>query len=141
MKSILNIFLLTLVSLAIHACGSVPQQTASHIGNGEERFGSPTADNPFDQQAELTSSFGFSQSEPKSGQEINLSESGSADIEIILIPVSIHDGFSLSYSTLRFCRILFKQSCSHLVSQVRQPYGFPKAPVSLPDGADGSYDN
>jgi len=141
MKSTLNILLFTLVFLAINACGSVPQQTTSHIGNGGERFGSATADNPFDQQAELTSSFWFSQSEPEAGQEIRLDENNSADIEIILIPVSIHDGFTLSYSTLRFCRILFKQSCSHLASQVRQPYGFPKAPVSLPDGAEGSYDN
>ncbi len=134
MKSILNISLFTLAFITLQACGSFPQQTASHI-HGEGNPVGPShveAVNTFDSQSEETSGLSFSQPEDVSV----LDQTKAAGIGVILIPVSIMEGFTISDRNLRFCRSFFKSSCEHLRQQAGQQNRFPRAPVSFSDEPD-----
>lgn len=124
MKSILNILLVVLVYFSFQACGSIPQQTISHIGDSGDSFGSVTADIPFDQQSELTSPFGFTQSEKEleSAQESNFDQQNEVDNGIIFMPVSIQNEFIITNRMLRFCETLYKSPCTHLRVQAGQSY-------------------
>jgi len=132
MKSILYISLFTLIFLAFQACGSVPIQTASHIGDNNDRFGSETIDQSFDQQSEQTSSIGYLQLETELPEEKSFDQQNVQEIDIILIPITIQQGFMISDRALRFCQTLLKAPCSHLRQQAGQKGRTPRAPVSSP---------
>lgn len=133
MKSTLNILFISITILAIQACGTVPLQTTSHIGDSSDRLGSGTYELPFDQQSEKTSPIGFTQpEEPSPVAEDRFDQQNELDNGIIFMPVSIQNRLKITDSMLRFCEILYKSPCAHLRVQAGQPYGFPKAPVSLP---------
>lgn len=133
MKFILNILFVTITILTIQACGTVPLQTASHIGESSDRFDSGTVDQPFDQQSEKTSPIGFTQPEPQQVSESRFDQQNVSNIGIIFMPVTNQNGFIITDRMLRFCETLFKSPCTHLRVQAGQPYGFPKEPVSLPE--------
>lgn len=134
MKSILNISLFALAFITLQACGSFPQQTASHI-HGEDNHVGPShmeTVNTFDSQSEETSGLSLRQPEDVSV----LDQTKAAGIGVILIPVSIKEGFTISDRTLRFCRTFFNSSCGHLRQQAGQHNRFPRVPVSFSDGSD-----
>lgn len=133
MKSILNILFITFTFMVIQACGTLPLQTTSHIGESSDRFDSGTVDQPFDQQSEKTSPIGFTQPEPQPVAESRFDQQAEMNIGIIFIPVTIQDGFIITDRMLRLCETLFNSPCTHLRVQAGQPYGFPGAPVSLPE--------
>lgn len=133
MKFILNILFITITLLAIQACGTVPLQTTSHIGDSSDRFGSGTYDSPFDQQSDKTSPIGFNQPEPQPVAEDRFDQQNKMDIGIIFMPATFQNGFTITDRMLRFCETLYKSPCTHLRVQAGQPYGFPRAPVSLPE--------
>jgi len=132
MKSILTISLFTLIFLAIQACGSIPIQTASHLGDNGDRFGSETIDKSFDQQSEMTSPIGFSQPSRETEEDRSFDQQNGPDYDIILIPITIKRGFTISYRSLRFCQTLLKAPCSHLRQQAGQKGRTPRVPVSRP---------
>lgn len=133
MKTNLTILFIAFTILAIQACGTVPIQTTSHIGDSSDRFGSGTYELPFDQQSEERSPIGFTQPEPQPVAKDRFDQQNELDIGIIFMPVSIQNGFTITDSMLRFCEILYNSPCTHLRVQAGQPYGFPRAPVSLPE--------
>lgn len=122
MKSILNIIFILTTILAVQACGTVPLQTTSHIGNSSDRFGSGTYELPVDQQSEKTSPIGFTQAE-EPGPVVNgrFEQQNELDIGIIFMPVSIQNGFVITDRMLRFCEILYKSPCTHLRVQAGRP--------------------
>jgi len=132
MKSILSIPIILLLILVLQACGSFPQQPASHLHDGIDHFGPAgvETENSFDSQSDQTSGLSFSQ--PENGSV--LKQSNTIGIGVILIPVSIQEGFTISDRTLRFCRSFFKSSCEHLRQQAGQQNRFPRVPVSFSDG-------
>jgi len=136
MKPLLTITLFSLVFLTFQACGSLPQQTASHIGNSGDRFESGTFAQPFDHEAELIPSFGASKSKAETEGESSFDKQNEAGTGIIFMPVTIQSGFTVTWRMLRFCERLYNNPCTHLRVQAGEPTGFPKAPVSLPDGRD-----
>lgn len=133
MTSMLNILFITFTFMAIQACGTVPQQTTSHIGDSSDRFGSGTFDQPFDQQSEKISPIGFTQPEPQPVAESRFDQQNEMEIGIIFMPVSIQNGLIITDRMLRFCETLYKSPCTHLRVQAGRPYAFPRAPVSLPE--------
>ena len=132
MKSILTTSLFTLIFLAFQACGSIPIQTASHLGDNGDRFGSEAIDKSFDQQSDRTSSIGFSQPSRETAEDRSFDQQNGPDYDIILIPITIQQGFTISYRSLRFCQTLLKAPCSHLRQQAGQKGRTPRAPVSSP---------
>jgi hypothetical protein len=140
MKSNLTFSLILLVFLMLQACGSVPQQTVSHIGNSGDRFDSGTFGQPFDRQSELTSTIGFNQPEsvPELAGESGFEEQNKSDIGIIFMPVTIQTGLPITWRMLRLCETLYKNPCTHLRVQAGQPGRFPNAPVSLPEESGGT---
>ena len=131
MKFILNILFITITILTVQACGTVPLQTMSHIGDSSDRFGSGAYDIPFDQQSDKTSPIGFNQQEPEPLAEGRFDQQNEMGIGIIFLPVSIKNGLKITDSMLRLCETLSNSPCTHLRVQAGQPNGFPMAPVSL----------
>lgn len=120
MKSIVNISLFALIFLAVQACGSLPIQTASHLGGNGDRFGADAINQSFDQQSEMTSPIGFSQPYQEPSEDKNFDQQAGPGIDIILIPITIQQGFMVSDRALRFCETLLKAPCSHLRRQAGQ---------------------
>jgi len=133
MKSILYISLFTLIFLAFQACGSIPIQTASHLGDNGDRFGSETIDESFDQQSDRTSSIGFSQPSQETAEDRSFDQQNGPDIDIILISITIQQGFMISDRALRLCERVLNAPCGILRRQAGQTGQFPRAPVSLPN--------
>lgn len=134
MRFLLNSLFITLVYVAFQACGSVPQQTVSHINDGGDRFGSSETNLPFDQQSEQTSQVGFSQPEEKEeSEEQKFDQENTMNIGIIFMPLPYQGGFSITDRALRTCEVFYDSPCTHLFIQSGRLNRFPAAPVSYSD--------